>query len=192
MSADIVFHRSRRLWFRAPEETDIPVITRWVNNPAVREFLDTRVYPFSQIVEKDWLRTTLVNPTGPAPSQFILLFGPEGDETPIGSTGFMTINWVVRSAEFGILIGDQSHWDQGYGTEVTEMMVNHAFESLNLNRLMLRVNVENPRAQRAYEKVGFQLEGRLRQASLVHGKPADILIMSILRSEWEARRSAQA
>ena len=60
----------------------------------------------------------------------------------------------------------------------------HCFETLNLNRTFLRVYTENIRAVRSYEKAGFVLEGRLREAVYKFGKYDDVLIMSVLRSEW--------
>jgi RimJ/RimL family protein N-acetyltransferase len=59
---------------------------------------------------------------------------------------------------------------------------------LNLNRAYLRVYAENLRAKRSYEKAGFVEEGRLREGVYKHGKYDDVIIMSILHSEWIARK----
>jgi RimJ/RimL family protein N-acetyltransferase len=59
---------------------------------------------------------------------------------------------------------------------------------LNLHRLFLRVYADNVRAVRSYEKAGFVLEGRLREAVYKFGRYDDVLIMSVLRSEWDARK----
>jgi RimJ/RimL family protein N-acetyltransferase len=56
---------------------------------------------------------------------------------------------------------------------------------LNLNRIALEVYENNPRAVRSYEKAGFLHEGRKRQAMFKEGKYVDILLMSVLRSEWQ-------
>lgn len=86
------------------------------------------------------------------------------------------------------MIGDKSYWDKGYGTEVMGLLLSHGFDTLNLNRIYLRVYVSNPRAIRSYEKAGFTLEGRLREAVFQRGAYGDVLIMSALRSEWDAGR----
>ena len=44
------------------------------------------------------------------------------------------------------------------------------------------------RAKRSYEKAGFVEEGRLCEAVYKHGKYDDVIVMSILRSEWIARK----
>ncbi len=185
MTAQTVFLRSEQLWYRAPEECDIPLLTKWFNDPEVRGFLDSRVFPYSEIAEKEWLQGVLLKPNGPTPTAICMLFGRNGDEQPIGSAGIMGINWIARFGEFGIMIGDPANWNQGHGTEVAAAMVRYAFRDLNLNRVTLRVNSENPRARRSYEKVGFVEEGVLRQGAMMQGKFVDIHMMAILREEWK-------
>jgi RimJ/RimL family protein N-acetyltransferase len=59
-----------------------------------------------------------------------------------------------------------------------------AFMELNLHRVSLNVFEYNPRAVRSYEKAGFHVEGRQRQALLRNGKRWDAIEMGILREEW--------
>ena len=64
-------------------------------------------------------------------------------------------------------------------------MLKHGFKELNLNRIFLRVYEINLRGIRSYEKAGFKQEGRLRQDRFMDGKYIDVLLMSVLRSEWK-------
>ena len=64
-------------------------------------------------------------------------------------------------------------------------MLKHGFENLNLHRLWLRVFKNNQRAIRSYEKAGFTLEGKFREAQYLEGKYVDVMIMSMLYSEWQ-------
>ena len=84
-----------------------------------------------------------------------------------------------------MFIGDKSIWDKGYGSEVMRLLFQHGFATLNLNRIWLRVHADNPRAVRVYEKVGMTHEGCYRQGIYKKGAFVDVLLMSILRSEWE-------
>ncbi|UZJ24171.1 GNAT family N-acetyltransferase [Rhodococcus antarcticus] len=72
------------------------------------------------------------------------------------------------------------HWGRGYGTEVTRLVLEHAFGELGLHRVELSVFAFNPRAQRAYEKAGFVLEGRRRDALRWDGTWHDDLVMAAL------------
>ena len=57
------------------------------------------------------------------------------------------------------------------------------FEMMNLNRIHLDVFPENERAIRCYEKVGFAIEGRTREAIFKHGGYHDLILMSVLVGE---------
>ncbi|MFE0650064.1 GNAT family N-acetyltransferase [Streptomyces sp. NPDC059534] len=74
---------------------------------------------------------------------------------------------------------------RGLGTESTRLIVGYGFESLGLHRISLEVYAFNPRARRAYEKVGFTPEGVLRGALLWEGERVDATVMSLLAPEWK-------
>ena len=103
----------------------------------------------------------------------------------IGMTGLHHIDARNRHASFGITIGDKQLWGKGHGTKATGLMIRHAFRTLNLNRLWLHVYEYNPRAIRVYEKLGFRIEGRLRQDMFRDGRYWDTLVMGVLREELE-------
>jgi len=168
---------------RAIEISDLPLFVRWLNDPEVR--LGLQIYlPFSQTEEEKWYEGMLKRPEEEHPL-LIEIETPNG-WVPVGNCGFFALNWRLRKAEIGIFIGEKKYWNQGYGSEVMRQVLKLGFEGMNLNRISLQVYTNNPRAIRAYEKVGFVHEGRLRQAHYDSGQYHDILIMSMLRSEWQA------
>ncbi len=190
-----------RIRFRAVEREDLPTFLEWVNDPDVRYGISIYL-PLSMADEQEWYEGVrkrqpdernlvievqqLVQLGGPPARQGGEL-GPEGGEPGwkmIGGIGFFRLDYKNRSAEFGIMIGDKSCWNQGYGTEAVRLLLNLGFNTLNLNRIHLRVLENNPRAIRAYEKAGFTHEGRQRQAEYKDGKYVDLLVMSILKSEF--------
>jgi RimJ/RimL family protein N-acetyltransferase len=63
----------------------------------------------------------------------------------------------ARSALFRILIGEKDTWSRGYGTEATRLVVAEAFETHDLTEVRLKVFGHNPRAIKAYERVGFAI-----------------------------------
>jgi RimJ/RimL family protein N-acetyltransferase len=86
------------------------------------------------------------------------------------------------SANYRILLGGAYH-GQGYGTEITRLVVGYALEVAGLHRLSLGVYTFNPRARRVYEKSGFVLEGRRRDVLRWNGEWHDELVMSVLRTD---------
>ncbi len=106
----------------------------------------------------------------------------------VGYAGISGISNINKSGEYFIFIGDKNYWGKGIGTEVSQLIVKMGFEELGLNRIMLTVSVPNVAGVKAYERAGFVLEGRYREAALRKGKFHDKFVMSILKSEWEDRK----
>lgn len=176
-----------RVRFRGAERADIPQFVKWLNDPEVIQGILLR-YPVSQADEEGWFDRMLARPVDER-VMGIEVREPASDGSGetwklVGTCAFDHINWRVHTAEFGILIGEKSHWNQGYGTDAVRLLVQHGFDTLNLNRIFLHVFDTNPRAIRAYEKAGFTLEVRERQAEYRNGQYIDVLLMSILKSEF--------
>ncbi len=171
-----------RIRLRAAEKEDLPRFVAWLNDPEVREGLSLFL-PFSLREEQDWFDEMVKSP----PAQHVLVIEVRDGEVwvPVGTCGFHEIDWRNRFAELGIALGEKKYWNQGYGTEVVRLLLRHGFHTLNLHRIYLRVFASNARAIRSYEKAGFVHEGRLRQAEFKHGEYVDVLLMSVLRPEWE-------
>ena len=174
-----------RIRLRGAERSDLEKFIEWVNDPEVTRGI-TLFLPMSSTDEEKWFEASLQKPQE---EKSLVIDMKVGDGwRVIGNSGFFDFDWVVRSAEVGIMIGDKSVWNQGYGTETMRLLLRHAFRTLNLHRVFLRVHSDNVYAIRTYEKVGFVHEGRLRQAVYRDGEYYDLLMMSVLRDEWDARQ----
>lgn len=88
-----------------------------------------------------------------------------------------------ESANYRLWLAGPDVFGRGYGTEVTRLVIDYAFDQVGLHRLSLDVLDHNHRARRVYEKCGFTLEGRLRNALLWQGSRHDLLIMGVLRTD---------
>ena len=113
---------------------------------------------------------------------FFLLLSPQGDI--IGETVLNEIDWELRCANFRIGIFHPDARGKGIGTWATEMTRDFAFEQCKLHRLELDVYSFNPRAQKVYEKAGFQVEGVLRDAVLDGDRYADDILMAMPEDDW--------
>ena len=174
-----------RVRLRGMEKEDLPMFVRWFNDPEVRRNLDI-VQPLSMGQEEKWYADILNRPAEEHPLCIEIKQGE--DWIFIGNLGFLRIDHHDRSAEIGIAIGEKQYWNKGYGTEAMRLLVDHGFENLNFNRLYLHVYETNPSGKRSYEKAGFSVNGRLREARFLEGEYVDVFIMSILKSEWKVEK----
>lgn len=179
------FLTGTRIYLRPLEMGDAASFVTWFNDPEIARFL-LRANPLTQAAEEAWLSQVLKSEDA-----ILGIVLKEGDRL-IGSTGLHQFDWRCRHAAFGISIGDRSLWGQGHGTEATTLILRHAFQTLNLNRVWLHVYEYNPRGQRVYEKLGFRREGTLRQHTFRDGRYWDVLTMGILREEWEEKNRTLA
>jgi RimJ/RimL family protein N-acetyltransferase len=97
-----------------------------------------------------------------------------------------------RRASLAIGIEDPAQLGIGLGREAMVLVLEYAFDVLALHRVSVRVVEYNLRAIRAYQKCGFVVEGREREAAFVDGVWHDDLMMAILDSEFEAIQRSKA
>jgi RimJ/RimL family protein N-acetyltransferase len=90
-----------------------------------------------------------------------------------------------------LLVGilDPDCLGKGIGSEAMRLVAGYAFDTLKLHRIFVRVIAFNDRAIAAYQKIGFQLEGRLREAAFIDGTYYDDLMMGLLEHEFEREGS---
>lgn len=106
-------------------------------------------------------------------------------DQPIGLVSFWDRTIPHDAAELSIWVGQQ-HRNGGNGTEALRLALRYAFGDLKLHKVYLRVLQYNARAIRAYEKVGFQVEGTLREEMRVQGRWHDLVYMGLLAHEFAA------
>jgi RimJ/RimL family protein N-acetyltransferase len=161
---------------RAVEESDLPTIHRMFNDPDVLQYLQVVTFPQPVSGTREWWEWSRTNTHGV--SFAIETLAGE----VVGACGLEAIRDRTRAATLGIWIG-KPYWNLGYGTDAVRTACRFAFREMNLHRVELQVFETNPRGRRAYEKVGFKEEGRLRHAHFVGGRHVDTLVMGLLEDE---------
>ena len=100
----------------------------------------------------------------------------------IGACSLGQLHGDTRSGRLGIWIG-KPNWGRGFGTDAVRVLCRFGFRELNLQRIGLGVYETNPRAIRAYRKVGFVEEGRRRRDHFIDGRYVDLILMGLLADE---------
>ncbi|HYO06618.1 MAG TPA: GNAT family N-acetyltransferase [Phototrophicaceae bacterium] len=140
---------SVEIYIRPLIEADAEISYQWRNDPEVWKYTGSR--PDKEItleIEKDWVQKVLSRPDE---KRFAICLR-DTDEY-IGNVQLTGIN--SYEAEFHIFIGEKKYWGKGFGTKVTNLAVEYAFNVLKLQCVYLFVKKENVAAVRAYEKAGF-------------------------------------
>ena len=153
----------------------------WLRDPEVIEYSLTAFQGLKTTTQIDqWFAATLQQA-----NTLNLGIYLEETNTLIGYAGLSGISGTNHSAEYFILIGERAAWGKGVGTAVTKQIVHLGFTSHQLNRIMLTVSEPNTGGLKAYQKAGFVVEGRLRQAACRQGVFHDKIVMSVLKAEWQ-------
>ena len=87
--------------------------------------------------------------------------------------------------EFGIFIGEEEYLNRGYGSKVSRLAIDFAFNELNLNKVYARVLKKNKPSYNMFKKLGFHKDALLRKDVFIESKYHDVYIFSILKNEWE-------
>ena len=109
----------------------------------------------------------------------------ENDEL-LGNIGFNSLDIINRNGALGVLIGNPKYQRKGYGTEALKLILDYGFSFLNLRNISLSVFEYNEAAYNLYKKAGFKEVGRLRKAVEIMGKTYDVIIMDMLKEEFQS------
>lgn len=164
---------------------DVPAITENMGDPEVLRFTGTPTR-----FTHDQVRAALLARAGAADRLDLAVTEAASGEL-VGEVVLNEWDERNRSCNFRTWLGPRGR-DRGLGTEATRLIVGYGFERLLLHRISLEVFSFNPRARRAYEKVGFVGAGVERETLFTGGQWADSVRMAILDWEWERQRASGA
>lgn len=167
--------QGQRLALRRLLATDLPQLRRWDQD---EEIARSGGQKFEGREAEDWF---LHYRRGRARAMAIV----ELPQRLIGDLEFEEINWRRGEAELRICLGDKSMWNLGYGTEAVHLALQHAFTTLGLHSLYLRVYRSNERAIRCYARCGFTKEGLLRAGR--RPAPAEDMYLMTITAERHRR-----
>lgn len=137
----------------------------WTDRDQARRFLDR-----SREAPTDWKKLNLAVDLA-------------SQERFLGWCTFANWDRDFRTGELGYCFLPEN-WGHGYATEASEALLDWAFDTLDLNRVQSEVDTRNPASSKVLEKLGFTLEGTLRENCVVDGVVSDSWIFGLLRREW--------
>ena len=177
--SDVVFRLGTRVLLRPIERADIPTLRRWMNDPEVTQYL-LRVFPLMEKEEEEWF-----DQKHKSQNDFVLGIVAVESQKLIGSIGLHNINWQHRTATTGTAIGEKDYWGKGYGTEAKMLLLDFAFNALDLYGILSRVIAHNGRSLAYGRKCGYEEIGRLPQwIRTQDGNRCDEVILYVTQERW--------
>jgi len=177
--------KGKKVCLRPVKRADIDHFLKWFNDQEVLRYLALYL-PMNEICEENWIEE--ISTSKNSVFYVIEAIGNNMQKKPIGCCGLHNMNAKDQCAEFGIAIGETTHWNCGYGTQAAGLLIDYGFLELNLHRISSGVYGFNERSIAMHEKAGFIKEGISREAIYKNGRFWDKINYGILKDDWEIIR----
>ena len=154
----------------------------WFNDSEVCMGNSHHVFPYAIQQAVSYVKDTAIKSAG-----LVLAIVDADKKTHIGNISLDPINYIYRTSEFSIVIGDKSYWGKGFGKESARLLFSHGFFAMNLDRIACGTLGSNTAMIKLAKYMGMKEEGKRRKAAYKNGNYIDIIEFGILREEYERR-----
>ena len=161
-----------KVQLREIEEEDLEAIVMWRNDPEILKWLFSYL-PLSMWKQRMWYKTYAEDDTQQ-------IFIVEVEKTAVGTVGLSHIDCRNQRAELGILI-DENWQKKGIGRETLNLLIEFAWNEMNLRKIKALALEENEAAIKLYKSCGFVEEGVLKEEVYKNGEFKDVLVMALLK-----------
>lgn len=175
--------KKRKVEIQSVFVSDAERLVRVINPAALRNFSFFSRTKLTVEKEREYLRRMLQSS-----SDKLFLVVVSGTSQIVGTTGLHEIDRYNHTARIGTIIFNPCERHHHYGTEAIELTMDYGFEVLELNKIYGNTFIDNDPVRGLHKKLGFVVEGILRQEYFLRDKYHDMVRESVLRSEWQARK----
>jgi RimJ/RimL family protein N-acetyltransferase len=151
---------------------DIGFLNIWKNDEKVYKYLGGGFMPTSIDQQIKWM-DSIMDTSGN--NKRYIICKKEG--TPVGMVGLYNINWIHRTVEIGIYIGDKTVRGKGYGKEACKLVEQFAKRYLNLRKIKLSVVSENRIAINMWKSLGYKEVGEYQKERFIDGRYMNLILM---------------
>ena len=151
----------------------------WFNDEVNTDTMQQHYFPNTKEKQLNFYKSQIENNS----SKIQLGILHSKDNILIGVISLSNINYLNRSAEFGVLVGEKKYKNFNYFIEAARLIINHGFETLNLNRISSGTIVKE--IDTMFCKVlGFTHEGIFKEAVFKNGKYVDVYSHALLKKNY--------
>lgn len=172
---------SDRIRLRPIRESDLTDMWGYLSEPSISEFTTWETHTTLETT-KAFLESVLKNYQEGQIANWAITLRASGEM--VGMGGFMEIVPQHFRGVIGYVL-NPGYWNQGIITEAIGLVLNEAFQTLQLRRVEACCITENIGSRRVLEKLGFKNEGRQRSHYVKRGIPRDIELYGLLIQEYQ-------
>jgi len=173
-----MFLSSKRIELRTVKREDLKTLSILMEKRDITK-LTGEVHPRT---EKDW--EDFYDRTQSMDDRIWFLIIDKKSGQIIGETGLLRIFMPWRTSDYSLVIWDKEYWGKGYGKETSQLMLDYAFNDLNLNRLAIGVVGFNHNGLKFWKSIGFIEEGKQIDGYFCNGVYSDFIMMYLLEKDF--------
>lgn len=174
-----------RIFLSLSQKKDLYLYNEWLNDFEINLTFGRSHFTFNEEKQAEYIEDY-----NNSYDKFFFVIVKKGklaeNEQAIGIGLLYDVDFVLGKATLGLLL-DKSFQSNGYGKEATNLLLEFAFNILNLNNVMLYAIDFNEKAIAMYESFGFKTIGRRRETYPINNKVYDEVYMDILKKEFNER-----
>lgn len=173
------FIEGKSIYLREVRETDVNErYYGWMNDQNITQYLETRFYPNSLAKISEFVKSKDGDP-----NNIFLAIVDKAKDHHIGNIKLGPINWIHRTAEIGILLGEKNEWGKGIASETLNLISAYAFKKLNLRKLTAGCYGNNKASEKAFIKAGFTIEGVRKSHFFYDGTYVDYVLLGLFNNQ---------
>lgn len=171
--------KGERLYLREITIEDAtPTYLSWLQDTEVSKYLDCRHNKQSIESIKEFIKEAKENK-----GIILLAIITRKDNKHIGNVKIGLIDVNNHNADIGIIVGNKNYWNKGYGAEAVKLVIDYAFSTMKIHKLVSSIASINISSIKIFKKVGFKLEGRIKEKIFIKETYQDCLIYGIINQE---------
>ena len=152
----------------------------WLNDKEIIRGLESPPQPYTSEMLEKYIAEMI---SGKDIYMFAII--EKNTQQHIGNIKLHNFKRDNSTCELGLLIGNKNCWGKGYGQEACKLAIHFAFEQLKMRKVWLAVHANNPGAIALYNKLGFKMEGQLKEHILSDGKYIDKFLMGVFAKNFQ-------
>ena len=156
--------KGEKVYLRPILKKDILYLNEWKNDEETYQYLGGGFLPTSIDQQEKWM-DSIIDTTGNN-KRFLIC---NNMHEPIGMVGLYSVNWIHRTCEIGLYIGNKEAKGKGYGKESCLLIEKFAKDYLNLRKIKLNVVLNNEAATQLWKSLAYKEVGKLKDERFIKG-----------------------